>query len=228
MAPAAAVRLPRLARLDDDELAALNAIRPCRRIAAHREIVAEGTPVSEPMVVVSGWVGRTRLFADGRRQILNLLLPGDLFGFSRHVQPRAMTTIMALTEAQIGVAPPASTDSGLAKAYAIATASEQLCLFRQIGRLGQLSAYERLADFLLETYDRLAMSDQAAGGTMPMPLTQEALGDLLGLTSVHINRTLQAMRHDGLLDLRSGMARLRDIARLRRLVDVRDAVVSIA
>lgn len=74
--------------------------------------------------------------------------------------------------------------------------------------------------------ERLALAGLASDDSLPMPLTQESLADALGLTSVHVNRTLQLMRREGLIDLRSGMARLYDPERLRGLVDYRPARVS--
>jgi CRP-like cAMP-binding protein len=93
-------------------------------------------------------------------------------------------------------------------------------------RLGRLSAQERLADWLLETCDRLTLAGPAAGGNLPVPLTQELLADALGLTSVHINRTLQSMRRDGLLAGRSGLFVLCDRPRLELLVGYTKARVT--
>ena len=83
-----------------------------------------------------------------------------------------------------------------------------------------------MADFLLEMRDRLAAAGLGSSDRFPLPVTQEAMADLLGLTSVHINRTLQALRRDGLLELRSGVARLGDVDRLAELADYRPAVIA--
>src|SRR4051794_41022710 len=96
---AAGLRLAALADLDEEDLAAIRrATAVTRRVLAHRELVAEGRPVTEPMIVVRGFAARIRLFADGRRQILNFLLPGDLIGVCRQARPVAATTVVALTE----------------------------------------------------------------------------------------------------------------------------------
>ena len=79
-----AARLGRLAPLDARQREALLAAEGAPRpVATHCEIVAEGTPVCEPSIILSGWAYHSRIFADGRRQILGLLLPGDLIGMCR-------------------------------------------------------------------------------------------------------------------------------------------------
>jgi CRP-like cAMP-binding protein len=83
-----------------------------------------------------------------------------------------------------------------------------------------------MADLLLELANRLSAVGLGAPDNFPMPLTQETLADLLGLTSVHVNRTLQTLRREGLLELRSGVARLKDAESLTHLVDHRLARVS--
>ncbi|UYY57513.1 Crp/Fnr family transcriptional regulator [Sphingomonas sp. S2-65] len=223
---AAVTRFSALARLTEGERDALADRERKRRAPAHREIQSVGKPAGEPLILLSGWACRTRTFFDGRRQILSMLLPGDLIGHAFRENAVAVTTVVALTEGVVMPAPAPAEGSGLAQAYAAAAALEEVYLYRQIARLGRLSAYERLADWLLETRDRLAMAGLASGDSFPMPLTQEALADLLGLTSVHINRTLQSMRRDGALDLRGGTACLSEPRQLADLVDYRPATIN--
>lgn len=225
-------RLAALAPLSDDDLAALarSADTPTR-FAAHREILREGAPGLAPSIVLSGWACRVRQFPDGRRQILSFLLPGELIGMCHHRAPLAATSLVALTHVDLCQAPPARKDredSGLAEAYAVSGALEEFYLFRQIARLGRLSAYERILDWMFEMRDRLALAGLVADDSFPMPITQEGLADALGLTSVHVNRTLQLMRREGLVELRSGMARLIDPQRLMSLIDYRRANVTAA
>ena len=228
--PPAITRLSGLAPLGESEIALLEAAaRTPQRLRAHRELIAEGQPNPKPAIVLSGWMCRTRIFSDGRRQILSLLLPGDIFGHCRQENPLAVTSIGTLTEASIISAPAAEPDTGqsaLTVAYDRGGALEEACLFRQIARLGRFNAYERMSDWLLEMHERLDQAGIAEEGRFPMPLTQEALADILGLTSVHVNRTLQLMRREELIDLRGGMVRLLDRQRLADLVSYRPLRVS--
>jgi CRP-like cAMP-binding protein len=219
----AIARLIALAPLGPDELnLLLTSAATRRRFGPHREILAEGKPIPGGRLVLQGWACRTRIFRDGRRQILSFLLPGDLIGICTQPSPVATTLVTALTEVILCPVPdPAEAGPGLQTIYAVSRALEEAYLFRQIGRLGRLSAYERLADWMMEIQERLLPIGEATSSGFPMPITQEALGDALGLTSVHVNRTLRQMRHEGLMDIRGGRVSLIDRQRLIQLADFR-------
>lgn len=224
---ALSTRLSRLVLLAAADVQALHqAERDRRCISARQEIVGEAQPIRERRALLSGWACRQRILMDGQRQILSFLLPGDLIGVCHHRNPLAATTIVGVTEMVMCVAPPAEEGSSLAEAYARSAALEERYLVAQITRLGRLNAYERLADWLLETRERLAMVGLSGGDRFALPITQEMLADALGLTSVHVNRTLQAMRRDGLLKLQGGMITLLDRDRLERLVDHKPTRIS--
>ena len=135
-----------------------------------------------------------------------------------------MTTVAAITDLVLCPAPlpsQAGADDGLAEAYAVSNALDQQYLCLHIVRLGRLNAMERIADWLLELRERLNLSGEAPDDSFILPVTQEIIADALGLTSVHVNRTLQAMRRDGLLELRGGAVTLLDVAQLTALADYR-------
>ena len=70
---------------------------------------------------------------------------------------------------------------------------------QQVIDIGRRSALERVAHFMLELHERLQIIGMAEGGSFPMPLTQELIGDALGLSVPHVNRTLRQLRADDLL-----------------------------
>lgn len=220
-------RLSRLASLSEPETEALRAAAAtARTIGARKELGRDGG-LARQAVLLSGWGGRVRQFPDGRRQILQFLLPGDLIEQRDQDSLLDGTSIIALTEVSIASVPsPEDGASGLARAYAISAAMEQAYLFRQIARVGRLDAYERLIDLMLELHDRLRLAGLADGGRFSLPLTQEMLADGLGLTSVHVNRTLQLMRREGVLELRGSTACLVEPERLGSAVDYQPVVVS--
>jgi CRP-like cAMP-binding protein len=222
-----ATRLSSLAPLATADLDALRtAERDARKLPARREFVTEGDHVAGARAVLSGWACRVRVLADGRRQILGFVLPGDLIGLCRHSHPIAPTTILAVTEVVTCAIPPAEPGTGLFEAYARSAALDEHHLLAQITRLGRLSAYERLADWFLETRDRLAIAGLCGADQFTSPMTQEMLADTLGLTSVHVNRMLQALRRDGLISSRSGMVTLPDRPRLAKLIGYKPAAVT--
>lgn len=203
-------RLAALAPLDPpaEEALADAAIRS-RMLKPGRELLAEGAPVPNPLLILSGWAARTRFLTDGRRQIMSLILPGDLIGNCRHNRPLSVSTVVALGPLTVCAAPPSSFPA-LGEAYFISHALDEAYLLAQITRLGRLSAEERLVDLMLELCDRLALCGLVSDGGFAWPLTQTALADALGLTPVHVNRTLQQLRHRGDVILRSGRLQLTD------------------
>lgn len=222
-------RLSALAPLQPADIALLKtAMTRCQRIPARREFVTEGNPVGQAILMVSGWACRVRTLSDGRRQILSLFLPGDLICAHRE-RPIALATVLALTDVTICHVPfraELEPGSRLGEAYGVSGMLDEAYLLAQITRLGRFSAYERFADLLLELHERLTLAGIAMDRQFPLPLTQEALADMLGLTSVHVNRTLQLMRREGTVTVGGGIATLHDVEGLAGLVDYRRARVA--
>jgi CRP-like cAMP-binding protein len=216
----AATRLSALAPLAAGDLAELDrAEGSTRQFTPHRDVSSELTSAS--CLLLDGWACRSRIFADGRRQIYKLLIPGDLIPATDTSQ-RGMMTTSALTKVTLCRAPEAQPGSGLAAAYEASRRIDADHLHRQIARLGRMSAYERVVDLLLEMRERLTVAGVTDGGSFPMPITQEVLADTLGLTSVHINRTVQALRSQGMIEWRGGSVQFLDGARLHEFVDYID------
>jgi CRP-like cAMP-binding protein len=110
---------------------------------------------------------------------------------------------------------------GLARAFASARAQQDACLLNHVVRLGRQTAYERIAHLLLELGHRLHEIGLEMGTFVPLPLTQEVIGDALGLSVVHVNRTLQQLRRDHLIEVRAASMRLLKPEALARIADFR-------
>jgi CRP-like cAMP-binding protein len=181
-----------------------------RTVRSRREIAHDGEMSGGVPALRSGWAAYVRHFADGRRQIQHLFVPGDLVVLDRRMPYPA--TIIALTPVTLidldGLRVPDATlfDEALRR-HAMQTLHH---LLDATARLGRQSAIERFAHLLLELRDRLLDVGLASARAFPMPLTQEMLADTLGLTSVHVNRTLQVMRQEELIALAG-----RDVTLLR-------------
>lgn len=215
----AMTRLSALSPMDDGARRAVEqAIERARKIASRRELVTEGREVREPLLLLRGWAARVRILGDGRRQILNFVVPGDLIGLCAQDRPIAPSTIVAITPVVVCAAPDAATSPALAQAYAVGAAREEAYLLAQIARLGRLNAHERITDLLLELLDRLQLAGLATRGRFELPLTQETLADALGLTAVHVNRMIQQARRAGELTWQSKEITIHDPATLARQV----------
>ena len=207
----APTRLSAIAPLDAPSLFALReAVSLAHPMRNHSELVGEGKEIAGPRLIVSGWAARQRFLPDGRRQILSFLLPGDLIGNCSQPRPIAVSSVVALSDLFLSDAPAAKDLPALGAAYAISAALEESYLLAHITRLGRLSALERIADLMLELYERLTLAGLAGHNRFELPLTQEMLADALGLTSVHINRMLQQLRRNGDIEWKGGELILRD------------------
>lgn len=206
-------RLRALATITETEEALVRGLAERRdRHASGEELIAEGQTARRPRFLVAGWAARQRVLPDGRRQIFSLLLPGDslgLMGRSATPAPWSVTALTALETVDAELVLDAALEGrapGLAQAFAAGANEAERLLLDHMVRLGQQTAYERMAHFLLELQRRLQVTGLGDAQRFPLPLTQEILADALGLSIVHVNRTLQQLRRERLIELRSGVA----------------------
>ena len=176
-------------------------------------------------VMVSGWVGRLRLFADGRRQIVSTMVAGELVG--PHSNPFISSTAIALTDTVVADLTPL-TDAlerepqsypRLIRGMALAAQLEELQMAEQIVRLGRRTAFERLAHWLLDLQERLSLAGQCRGESFQMELTQELLSDILGMSIVHVNRIVKQLRSERLIELKNGMITILEPERLMMIAE---------
>lgn len=196
------------------------------------DLACEGDANAIPRIMLSGWACRQRSLADGRRQIFGFILPGDglaipddsaLAGVLCTVTALTPVTTMQASTLRALIAAPPPEHEGLAQACQRAACLDEVRLLDHIVRLGRQSAQERVAHLLLELHDRMAKVGLAFEGRFPMPLTQEVLADALGLSIVHLNRTLQQLRRSGVIDTRAGWVSLRDVEQMQFMAQYRPA-----
>lgn len=233
----------------------LNALKPlspgqAQRIEALSErleaaapgamLQSEGDGLTRPTFILSGWACRQRLLPDGRRQIFSILIPGDAVGFCSDPSPLSSATAVALTKVALGTVEPLSGGSassappglgtsdpwGFADHMRLSACLEEGLLLDHIVRLGRQTAYERTAHLLLELHWRLALIGRADGRSFSMPLTQEVLADFLGLSIVHVNRTLQQLRRERLIEMSGSNVTLVDAAQLRTISDYQPPILT--
>ena len=206
-------RLSWLADLDPDDIDRLR-IAQRRTVCAGQEVVVG----SKPIIIVAGWAYRTRILSDGRRQVFGHLIPGDVIepgGGSRRNGGSFVTALVSTVVIDAPL-PDVCHDEGaaLGAAYAKASRIEEFYQQGQILRLGRLTAPERLLHLLLEFGERLEAIGAGTTSRFPLPVSQEVLADTLGLTTVHVNRTLQSLRRQGLIVWDAGYVSLTEPKRL--------------
>ena len=213
------------ARLSDEERGVLHELAggASRRFAPRRDVILEGDTPRHVLVTLEGWAVRTKMLEDGRRQIVGLVLPGDICDAHSYVLRRMDHGIHALTRVRVAEVAREKLEAALAHSARLRRAFWwQELVGAAIQRewtlnLGQRSAFERIAHFLCETFVRLESLGMTQGDSCDFPIVQNDLADTTGLTSVHVNRTLQDLRRSGLILL--GGRRL-TIPDLPRLMDV--------
>lgn len=184
-------------------------------------------PGAAACLVLEGWLVRSVMLPDGRRQILDFLVPGDLVAAPPTRRTPSARQMINLTPArvatisvhQLEALQRQSSSLAFALLEAIARTGDRLA--DQVLRLGRLGAYERTAHLLLELLVRLQRAGLASKVHYPLPVTQEELADALGLSSVHLNRVVRAMTRDGLVEIHGRAARtLITVCDVERLAEI--------
>ena len=173
--------------------------------------------------ILEGWASIYKQLPDGRRQVTAFLIPGDLADANVFILREMDHSISAITRVRyVEIAP--------AEFTAMMEASPRIdraiwwhslvtgAIAREwVLNVGQRTAYERLAHLLCEMVLKLRAAGLENGGGFDWPLTQADLAEATGLTAVHVNRTLQQLRRDGLVDLRSRRLAVPDLKALMRV-----------
>ncbi len=193
------------------------------KLQARSAIFQEGETAERLYTLWSGWAFRYKTLPDGRRQILNFLLPGDLVGLQSKLFAEAAHGAEALTDvvlcafARDRVWDIFRSHPQIAFDVTWLGAREESLVDENLFSVGRRSATERVSALLLQLHSRASQVGLGADGSLPLPLTQIHISDALGLSNVHTNRVLQTLRAKGLFELAGGMLRLSDISGLRRL-----------
>lgn len=187
------------------------------------EIVDAGQEMDSVLIVKEGWAIRYKTLEDGRRQVLNVLLAGDLFDLQVLVAAEADHSVRTVTNLTALSVRPSDfrrllTESGrLTLAFWWMQVQEEAFLREQIVRNGKQTARERIGHFLLELYRRVLITGAGTADGFRVPLTQTVIADALGLTPIHTNRVLRQLERDGLLERNSGWILFKDQARLAEM-----------
>ncbi|WP_363755480.1 Crp/Fnr family transcriptional regulator [Sphingobium sp. LSP13-1-1.1] len=172
-------------------------------------LVREGDRADSCIVLLSGFAYRSKMTGDGDRQILSIHLQGDLVDLQNSLLEVADHNVQALTRVELAyISQEAILD--VAAAYPAVTQAfwrdtlVDASVFREwILNVGQRDARQRISHLLCELALRQEAAGICEGPRFEWPMTQEQVGDATGLTNVHVNRTLQRLREDGLISLGS-------------------------
>jgi len=205
---------------DDESLLSRVGSDRIRHVDAREDIVSEGAKVAAITVFETGWGCRYKTLEDGRRQIFSLFLPGDLCDLNAFVLLQADHSIGAITPVTVHEISRHRFDELMGAHPRIRQALwwEQMvagAIQREWAfSLGQRSAFERLAHLLCEVFLRLDLVGLTQANRCDFPLTQTELGEATGLSTVHVNRTLQELRAANLIILKDRTLSIPDLEAL--------------
>lgn len=207
----------------EEELALRCLCRNLKAVPRRRDIVSAGHVSGCVHIILSGMAARYNVLPDGSRRITGFLLPGDICDESGG---RAVTldhNVLALSECQVA-GPPISefeecvaSSQRLTQAFWQAAVVENSIMRQWLAGAGRRTALEMIAHLLCELHLRLRIIGLAPNDNLVLPLTQEEIGDASGLTAVHVNRIMKALRESRLVERAGCQLRLLDVPQLRSL-----------
>lgn len=183
-------------------------------------IVHEGEALTRSCMLIDGYAARYKLLPDGSRQILALHMAGDVIDLHSAVLKVADHGTAALGHVRVAYLPHRELLSAadrfprIAHALWLETLVEGSIDREWLLNIGQRDAYARLAHLFCEMMQRMKAVGLCRDNGFPFPVTQVELGDATALTPVHVNRTLQRLRADGLITMRGTDVRIEDWDRL--------------
>jgi CRP-like cAMP-binding protein len=210
------------AQLSHDDRRQLDAFsRSPRAFPPHVDLVSEGDKPHAVHLVMEGFACRYKVLPDGRRQIMALFVPGDLCDLHVQILGEMDHTIGTLTECAIVEAGTTAVEDlirnpRINRALWWSTLVDEATLREWLVSMGQREASEQMAHIFCEIYTRLRAVGLAEGGRFRGPVTQEEMADLMGVTPVHVNRTLRLLREQGLLELDGKWVVIPDFEQLRQ------------
>jgi CRP-like cAMP-binding protein len=210
--------------LSPDERDALErAVLRVDTVPARKTVLRRGEPSPYASMLIDGAMCRYMDARDGYRQLVCYHVPGDFVDLHGYPLGYLDHDIATLTECRMAVVPHDRLDElvarmpHLARLLWFSTVLDGALHREWIFRAGRLDATGKLAHFLCETHARMAAIGRVDGGRFALPLTQQDLGEALGLTGVHVNRTLRRLREAGLADLGGKEAAIHDLPALAAL-----------
>lgn len=191
-------------------------------------IIEEGDPHGDIYIIQKGWCMMSRSLSDGRRQVTSFSLPGDFLCFNAGLFKYATRSITALTE--VNLCRMAADDlvavfagqPRLAAAFAWCNAQDESVLAERLTSVGRRSAYERVAHLFVELSRRLELLDLTENGKFVLPVTREQLADAMGLSTLHLYRTLRRLYQDQLVGLQPQGVQILDMDGLKRAAKFED------
>ncbi len=194
-------------------------------VRPHQTFIEAGRRLDVSILILEGIVGRYRDMRSGQRQITELHVPGDFADLHSFTLKRLDHSLVALAPCRVLAVPHAQIETlmqdlpRLARLYWFSTNLDAAIHREWVTSMGCRDAISRLAQLFCELHVRLQLVGLADADGYPLRLTQGDLGDCVGLTSIHVNRSLRKLRELGLIAFRDGRVTFLDLAGARALAE---------
>lgn len=209
----------------EEEAAIRAAVKEVIDVSADQLVVREGELMHYSTILLSGIAARRKDLSDGRRQYTELHVPGDFTDLHSFTLKRLDHDIVAISQCSFAIVPHEEINAiterfpHLARLYWLATNIDAAIHRAWELSLGSRNALSRMAHLFCEMFVRLEVVGLTRGSSYDLPLSQQELGEMLGITPVHANRTLQELRKRGLVEFASGLVTIHDMAGLKQAAE---------
>src|ERR1700733_7587547 len=217
-------KLSNFAALSEEESTAIvDSCRDVREVGAREDVISQGDRTGGVKLLLDGFACRYKTLEDGRRQIVAYFVPGDLCDLRVFILKRMDHSIGAIAPSRVATIAPENvlklmhTHPALTRALWWSTLVEEAIAREWIVNVGQRNALERMAHLFCELLYRFRAVGLNEGNSCTLPLTQVELAETLGLSSVHVNRTLPALRRRTLITLEGGTLTIQDLDTLKEV-----------
>jgi CRP-like cAMP-binding protein len=217
-------KLANFTQLSDEESAVVNeSTLDARVFAAGEDVISQGDRTGGVKLLLEGFACRYKVLEDGRRQIVAFFVPGDLCDLRVFILKRMDHSIGAVVESKVATISPENVLKmthnypTLTRALWWSTLVEEAIAREWIVNVGQRNALERIAHLFCELLYRFRAVGMNEGNSCTLPLTQVELAETMGLSPVHVNRTLQELRRQKLITLEGGTLTIQDLPALKEV-----------
>jgi CRP-like cAMP-binding protein len=190
-----------------------------------RTVIRHGEELNQSMLLLSGWLARAKDLPSGQRQLTELHVPGDFADLHSLTLKRLDHDVISITRCRIALVPHDRLKElterfpHLTRVYWLMTNIDAAIQREWTVSLGRRSAIARMGQLFCELNLRLGLVGLSHNDSFDFPLTQVELGECLGLTSVHVNRTLQQLRRRNLLELQNRRVTILDLPALKNVAE---------
>ena len=201
----------------------VHAIGHEKEVPKGEEIIREGDRPWASTILLNGFAARAKFQVDGTRQINAIHVPGDFVDLHSFVLKRMDHSVVTLTSCTFAMVPHdalhhiSTNHPHLTRVLWTSTAVDGAILREWVTQLAVQDAYRRTAHLICELFVRLRSVGHINGHSFALPILQNELSDMLGLSHVHMNRTLMKLRKDKLFSWQSGVVTIHDWDHLKEV-----------